>query len=791
MEGYFMKNIKSILKKLTLILLASFMFAGSQSLFAMDSDLQLDRPLLGSSQAGSDIADLREVESDTESEESEGEQEKRKIKFVLGQGDNVTEIPLPEAFDPNISGYISALVMFSKYDVKKETEKEQETETETGIKITINEESPENIRKVCDERIIRKLIGYLELVSENTSQLQLRSDLEDEIPEDFKALAILSDYFGVDSLMHACVPRCVEILTGSESLNKFKQDSAMELLFRDCFPGWRWLTFPKYLPYFVDGFDYKEVFERRLEGGYKSSVRDIKQSLDGRFVCVRLRNQLLKILRRDNDTEKYVDVATYENVSDYKISSDGKTVYIEGHFNHVTRHYLLKILRWNKDRFVESKIYEKVCSYKISSDDKTVCVEYCVVNGDIRTSSLKILRWNGNRLIELGTYENVCEYGISANGLMAFVKFNSLGGGVLKILRFDGSGFVETELYENVAYPYFEMSGDGQTVAVRFYQGRCYYKILRWNEKENKFVEHPEIYEGTCSCEISSDGKTVCVGYDEKSRSHSLKILKWNEKENKFNELGTYYNVSVTDVSKDGKTVCVGYNYDSHTLTNSLKILRWNGEQFVESISYDNVCFSYCSMCKHIAKMSADGKTVCVWFRYSLKILRWNGAEFVEFGLPEDRGVSISEDGKTVCFECDRDRCYPYSKSLKILRWNEERNQFAEAETYKNVSGYNISEDGNMIFVCFVDGTFKILSKYSEVKNIYQAMFVLLSQKEQAIGGLDLTKPDDGRQNTTVLLEILKSMPQEKQLGLIRDWNVKVSSEIGGGSNLRKRRRTR
>ena len=86
MEGYFMKNIKSILKKLTLILLASFMFAGSQSLFAMDSDLQLDRPLLGSSQAGSDIADLREVESDTESEESEGEQEKRKIKFVLGTG---------------------------------------------------------------------------------------------------------------------------------------------------------------------------------------------------------------------------------------------------------------------------------------------------------------------------------------------------------------------------------------------------------------------------------------------------------------------------------------------------------------------------------------------------------------------------------------------------------------------------------------------------------------------------------------------------------------------------------
>ena len=38
MEGYFMKNLKSILKKLTLILLASFLLVGSLNLLAMDPD---------------------------------------------------------------------------------------------------------------------------------------------------------------------------------------------------------------------------------------------------------------------------------------------------------------------------------------------------------------------------------------------------------------------------------------------------------------------------------------------------------------------------------------------------------------------------------------------------------------------------------------------------------------------------------------------------------------------------------------------------------------------------------
>ena len=38
MEGYFVKNLKSILKKLTLILLASFLLAGSPKLLAMDTD---------------------------------------------------------------------------------------------------------------------------------------------------------------------------------------------------------------------------------------------------------------------------------------------------------------------------------------------------------------------------------------------------------------------------------------------------------------------------------------------------------------------------------------------------------------------------------------------------------------------------------------------------------------------------------------------------------------------------------------------------------------------------------
>jgi hypothetical protein len=268
MEGYFVKNLKSILKKLTLILLASFLLAGSPKLLAMDTDsdpkdeaissliLRASRILAGEdvsffheagaqakeSRAGFEGAeDSDDSDSDTESECSDDELEKRKIKFVLEKDGNVTEIPLPETFNPNISEYISSLVDISGPEVE----------------IKIDDKSPKNIRQVCNEQNIKKFIRYLDRVSDNCPMLQLRIHLEEETPEYFKAIAILADYFNVDFLMYACAQRCDKTLTSSENLNKFKQDPTMGRLFSDYFPGWRWIGFPEYLQCFVDGFDYK------------------------------------------------------------------------------------------------------------------------------------------------------------------------------------------------------------------------------------------------------------------------------------------------------------------------------------------------------------------------------------------------------------------------------------------------------------------------------------------------------------------------------------------------------
>jgi len=583
-----MKNLKSILKKLTLILLASFMLASSQSLFAMDSDF--------------------------ESESSFSVSDEREIKFVLGQGDNVTEIPLPETFNPNISVYISALVDFSGPEVE----------------IKIDEKSPENIRQLCNEQIIRKLIGYLELVSDGTSQLQLRSDLEDEIPEDFKALAILSDYFGVNNLCEAVASIILDKFITLENLVQFKRDPNLfhnSPDWRVESPDWQYKIISRYRSCLANKFDYKEMHEGIYE---RSRERKIKQSFSGMFVFVPLENNLLKILKRDNDTGQYVALKTCENVYGYDVSLDGKTVVVD---------------------------------------------------------------FGGNR------------------------------------------GF----------------------------------KILRWNEEKNVFVEHPETYVGRY--EISLDGKTVVVDF---GGNRGFKILRWNEEKNIFVEHPETY-VGRYEILLDGKSVVVKYNFNRRSMTYSLKVLRFDGSKFVEVWSRESSSHRVRARFRAYV-FSSDIKTVIGRFRNNeLKILRWNKKEntIVEYPETYARGYKISLDGKTVCV-----KCYLYSSSmifsLKILRWNEEESQFIESETYENVLYYNISKDFRQVCIGFADGRFKILRKFSEVKNIKQAMFVYLAQKEQAIGGLDLKKPDSGRQKTSELLQRLGSFDEVARSWLVERYKIKV-----------------
>jgi len=672
-----MKNLKSILKKLTLILLASFMLASSQSLFAMDSDF--------------------------ESESSFSVSDEREIKFVLGQGDNVTEIPLPETFNPNISVYISALVDFSGPEVE----------------IKIDEKSPENIRQLCNEQIIRKLIGYLELVSDGTSQLQLRSDLEDEIPEDFKALAILSDYFGVNNLCEAVASIILDKFITLENLVQFKRDPNLfhnSPDWRVESPDWQYKIISRYRSCLANKFDYKEIHEGRYE---RSRERKIKQSFSGMFVFVPLENNLLKILKRDNDTGQYVALKTYENIYGYDISLDGKTVLVRFREDEIS----FKILRWNGRRFVESGTCENIWKYNISSNGKTICVWFH--DDDLS----KILRWNGSLFVELPLM-NVCDCGFSSDGKTVSVEFSDDS---LKILRWNVDEFVEHSItYENVSLGGCKISEDGKTVSVRydFNLDTLAYslKILRWNEEQGRFVEHPVIYENVDGCKISKDGKTVWVWFLD----YSLKIFRWNEKENKFVEHPVMYeNVSLDGckISSDGKTVSVRYDFNLDTLVYSLKILRWNEEQGMfdeHPVRYENI-----------------------------------------------RGYNISEDGKTVYVEYYFNR-NTRTYSLKILRWNEEESQFIESEIYENVFKHDISKDLRQLCIGFADGRFKILRESPEVKNIEQAMFVYLANA----GELDLTKRDSGRQKTSELSDIFNSFDEEARNWLVEKYKIKIPTEL-------------
>jgi len=745
-----MKNLKSILKKLTLILLASFLLVGSPNLLAMATNIS-DLPgavsdeefsiVAGSEPGGvsaipgavddqvGDSSGSYESDSDTESEYSDDEQEeeKREISFVLGQGDNVTEIPLSENFNPNVSGYISSLVMFSGSEVE----------------IKIDEISPGNIRRVCNETIIKKFINYLEKVSENTSLFMLRSDLEDETPDDFKALAVLANFFDVNFLMHACAPRCVETITSSENLDKFKKDPTMNKLFVDSFPGCRWLGFPHYNSYFEAGFDYKEVCEKRFE----SSVKQIEQSRCGNFVFVLLVNKSLKILKRDNETGEYVELGSYDNAYDYKVSADGKTICVRYNYNIQQRTFLLKILGWTGIRFVELGSYDNAYDYEVSADGKTICVRYnyniqqrtfslkilgwtgirfvesetyedvykyemsaegktiCVrynYNIQQRTFSLKILGWTGIRFVESETYEDVDKYEMSADGKMVCVRFEDDS---LKILRWDGSKFVELVTYENIYC--CEFSSDGKMVCVRFRGSSL--KILRWDGSE--FVEHPVTCENVGYCEASKDGKTVCVKFNcnRYPEFYSLKILRWDGSE--FVEhLATYENVGSFDISSDGKTVCVRCDCNRESYIYTLKILRCNRRRFVEyPETYENVMEHY---------ISEDCKTVCVKFWHEkLKIFRLNGGRIVEYQVTyyDVIGCKISSDFKTVSVEFNDD-------SLKILRWNGSK-FVAHPKKYKRVSIYEISSDGNTVWISFGHNRLEILrwdgSRFVENQKIY------------------------------------------------------------------------
>jgi hypothetical protein len=416
-----MKNLKSILKKLTLILLASFILAGSPNLLAMDPDPKgEDVPSFheAGAQAKESRVDFEGAEDsedsdsdfdsdfDTESEYSDDEQEKRKIKFVLQDG---TKIPLSENFNHNISGYISALVMFSGSEVE----------------IKIDESSPENIRQVCNETIIKKFINYLEKVSENTSMLMLRSDLEDETPDDFKALAVLANFFEVNFLMHACAPRCVETLTSTDNLNKFKKDPTMRELFGDYFPGWRWLiNLSQYHSYFVDSFGYKET--QSLD--FDKSILEIRSDCQHVRVEYDSENYSLSISRRDGDN--FVVVSKEYCVCGFTVSPDGKTVCI------LSCADSLKILRWNGRKYVNQLLrYNRVSRYingcRISQDSKTIYI-YSMPRETRLSYTLNILSLIGDRFVEVCNYENISSYELSTNSKMVRVK---LLDDTFKILR--------------------------------------------------------------------------------------------------------------------------------------------------------------------------------------------------------------------------------------------------------------------------------------------------------------------------------------------------------------------
>ena len=392
-----MKNLKSILKKLTLILLASFLLAGSPNLLAMDPDTTSS--IVAGSESEVALAGCGAEEHD--------ESEEEKIKFVLQDG---TEIFLPETVDPNISGYISSLVILygSKYP-----------------EIKINEESPENIRRVCNETIIKKFINYLEKVSENTSMLMLRSDLEDETPDDFKALAVLANFFEVNFLMHACAPRCVETLTSTDNLNKFKKDPTMRELFGDYFPGWRWLiNLSQYHSYFVDSFGYKET--QSLD--FDKSILEIRSDCQHVRVEYDSENYSLSISRRDGDN--FVVVSKEYCVCGFTVSPDGKTVCI------LSCADSLKILRWNGRKYVNQLLrYNRVSRYingcRISQDSKTIYI-YSMPRETRLSYTLNILSLIGDRFVEVCNYENISSYELSTNSKMVRVK---LLDDTFKILR--------------------------------------------------------------------------------------------------------------------------------------------------------------------------------------------------------------------------------------------------------------------------------------------------------------------------------------------------------------------
>jgi len=139
----------------------------------------------------------------------------------------------------------------------------------------------------------------------------------------------------------------------------------------------------------------------------------------------------------------------------HKISSDHKTFCL-------LNIDLLRIYRWDGSEFIEhSVIYENVVDYKISSDGQTICVGF---KGKI----LRIYRWDGSEFIEHPeTYNDVCLVDISKDGktIVVFFKGEEKRLDILRLDEQEGN-FVCLKRYRNVEF--FRFTPDKKRLVYKF-----------------------------------------------------------------------------------------------------------------------------------------------------------------------------------------------------------------------------------------------------------------------------------------------------------------------------------
>jgi len=455
-----MKNLKSILKKLTLILLASFLLAGSQNLLAMASDSESEAVSIGSSNTFSDldIASVREVESEYEYESEclDCESDYKKIhegKFISsvktiqqsGDGKFIFVLLENELFkilrrndDTGEYFCIKTYASVYSYEISSDGDTvcvEYDYNGDTGTyslkilkrwdstRFVENKDRHENVYryKISEDGNV-VCIGYDQKRCTSTYTLKILR------------------WFGCFFLKYHVTYKDVWIFEISKDSNVVrvekvcvKNDGGREIREHSL----KMVMLNKEQCKFTTSdtsFDVEndEVFE----GG---NVDDCGISLDGKTVCVKYiadddscdsddehdSKHSLKIFRWNGS--KFVEGKEYKHILRYEISSDGETVCIAHRSDFPYREFSLTILRWNAEesQFIESETYDNVRDYHMFKDGNMVCVKF-------RFGLLKIFRWNTNRFVESGIYDNVCGYGMSKDFRQICIGFRDF---TFKILR--------------------------------------------------------------------------------------------------------------------------------------------------------------------------------------------------------------------------------------------------------------------------------------------------------------------------------------------------------------------